>query len=628
MRWAAWLAVVLAFASAASAQQLPEPARPWEPVNGDARPHFTTVLAPGVAPAAIHVDATACPLAVGTPLTARYAWDFGDPRGKYNQLVGFVAAHVYDRSGTYAITLTVTDEAGHRASTVGSVTILPDTRWAVFVSPDGNDGNNGLTEATPLRSAAAAFGRLAGGRGRADPGHLILLFKAGGTYPVTDALTVRGPDVVVGRYGVGDRPVLMLLRGPVDERGHGPRGGISVDPKCDGVMIEHLAFASPYHPNADGSAPKVGLQAIFPRGRNVAVRECSFKDVDDAVNCNGNPTGLLVQDCDALGETDLRGYMIWGQGTDHAYIGNRVANSTREHNVRMTAIRRVLICGNDFANPDRSKVDPGDGTKGCIECHFGSWEYITGNHVTWGPIRTGPRGGVRDPVTTTTEWVVVDGNDLTNAQIRLDPGSHHVMVRNNVQRNGGNAFVEIDPPDDVGRVSGDLTVAHNTGIDSGTSGVFVRVWGRVDGLAVADNLFVAPQLHAGTASGAVNVNAGGLSGFTAMSHDVWPVPATFDPGSEGGVCVLMDAGFGHRRNYLTAAEWAATRPVDGDRFVPASPMPVDDRGIPIAGGPADGAAVPFPGTAFDHDGRPRPAGPQVAGAFEQTSGVRGSMPGR
>ncbi len=622
MRTALWIATTLWLATAALAAAADPPPPPWAP-TADGRASFTTLLSPGVAPAAIHVSGLTCPLAVGTPLTARYEWDFGDPAGLYDHLVGFVAAHCYDRPGTYHITLAVTDEAGHRGTAQSTITIAPDVRRAYYVSADGSDANPGDDEEHPLRSAVAAFAKLSGSRGHADPGHAILLFKAGGTYPADTTLTVRGPDVVVGRYGRGEPPVLLLSRGPPDAHGRSGHGSISIDGHCDGVMIQHLTFATPYAVPATAEAPKVGIAAITCRGRNVSVRGCTFHDVDDAVSATGNPAGLYVQGCDAPGPVDLRGYLIWGQGTDHCYLGNHAVNSTREHNVRMTNLDRVLIFDNDLRNMNRSDVDKYDGIKGSIEMHAGRFAYVVGNRVRDGPVRTGPRGGNGEPPTSATDWCVVDGNDLTDSAIRVDPGSHHTMVRNNVLHRSNGTFVEVDKTDGY-RTTDDLTVAHNTAVDTGTTGIFLKVWGRVNGLALADNLFVAPGLRVGTeGTAAVNVFGDTLDGFTAVSHDVWPVPASAAfPGAAGGVCVLGTSP-DKVKNYRTAAAWAAVPPVDGDRFATVT---VDDRGRPSAG-PADGAAVAVPGTAFDHDGRPRPpAGPQTAGAFERDAAGPGTMP--
>ena len=618
MRTAVWFSVVLGLAAtvARAQQDAPPAAGPWTPA-ADARPHFSVLLAPGVAPAAVHVNGLVCPLAVGTPLTAHYVWDFGDPAGRYNTLVGFVAAHVYDRAGAYPVTLTVTDEAGHTTTATSSITITADNRRAVYVSPDGNDANAGDTEAAPLQTAAAAFHRLHGAKRQPDPGHTVLLFKAGGTFPVVDTLSVRGPDVVIGRYGPPDapKPVLLMQRGKVDARGKGPHGSVTIDARCDGVMVEHLTFATPYAVADDAEAPKTGIEAMVGRGRNIAVRECSFRAIDTGIDALGNPAGLLVQDCDAPGPTDLRGFLIWGQGTDHAYLGNRVGNSTREHCIRTTVLDRVLIYGNDLANVDRPQKDDGaggktgdkyDGIKGCIEFHEGTFAYVAGNTVHKGPIRTGPRGGGTEKATSASDWCVIDGNDLDDAQVRVDCGSHHVMVRNNVVHDYPGSGIEVDGPDGAKRTSADLTIAHNTFVDAGPIGLFTKVWGHVDGITLADNLFVAPHLKAGVnGTAAVNVNGADLAWFTAVSHNVWPVPEV--PAKVKGGVVIVGTDGDRNKNFRTAADWAAMAPVAGDVF--AAHVDVDARGVPTAGGPADGAGAAVPGTAFDHDGHPPPGRP-------------------
>ena len=59
----------------------------------------------------------------GSPITARYEWDFGDPNGKYNALTGFNASHVYDAPGTYTVTLKVTDDVGRSTTVTQTVTV-------------------------------------------------------------------------------------------------------------------------------------------------------------------------------------------------------------------------------------------------------------------------------------------------------------------------------------------------------------------------------------------------------------------------------------------------------------------------------------------------------------------------
>src|SRR5690349_1048815 len=76
-------------------------------------------------------------LGVGSPLNARYPWDFGDasPGTRFNQLPGFSAGHVYDMPGMYLITLTVTNEAGEIGTAQQPVRVVASsvTPQAIFV---------------------------------------------------------------------------------------------------------------------------------------------------------------------------------------------------------------------------------------------------------------------------------------------------------------------------------------------------------------------------------------------------------------------------------------------------------------------------------------------------------------
>src|SRR5438105_4243123 len=53
-------------------------------------------------------------LGAGTPLTAKYDWNFGDttPGSRFNALPGWTAAHAYDTPGIYTVTLTIRNENG------------------------------------------------------------------------------------------------------------------------------------------------------------------------------------------------------------------------------------------------------------------------------------------------------------------------------------------------------------------------------------------------------------------------------------------------------------------------------------------------------------------------------------
>ena len=95
-------------------------------------------------------------LGVGSPLTARYQWDFGDLGSSYNRLPGFNAAHAYNKPGEYRLRLRVTNEAGEMDNAYRTITVLPDNRRAVYLNPWGSDDNDGSTPDLAVRTVHRA----------------------------------------------------------------------------------------------------------------------------------------------------------------------------------------------------------------------------------------------------------------------------------------------------------------------------------------------------------------------------------------------------------------------------------------------------------------------------------------
>jgi PKD repeat protein len=562
---------------------------PWRP-TADAKPAFTVLLSPGVAPCAVHVNALRFPLATGTPLSARYVWNFGDPGGSYNALPGFNAAHVYDQPGEYTITLTVTDQAGVEKSATAHIVISPDRRNEIFVSPAGSDLNIGTNPDAPLHSIGKAC--------KIMPNGCSIRLKAGCTYDADSTLKISKSDVLIGRYGDGPDPVVMLLKqaGPKP-----PHGFFSIDSGCNGVTLEQLTFDTTERAIDTAEAPKIGIDAIVARGRNVTVRNCTFLNVDNAVNANGSPMGLLVMGCKAPLKTGLRAYFVWTQGSDFVCLGNSAANSTREHIVRLTGVQRALIADNDFTNLDRRPADKYDTSKGTIEMHNGSYAYIAHNRVTGGTIRVGPLGLKEDP-STATDWSVIESNQLSQTYIVAYPGSHHVMIRNNIIRNDTVQAIQLQAPDEDGRTDGDIQILDNTAIDNGQSGAFLKVWGHVNGIDLRNNLLVAPHLKTGTSgAAAVNIAEPDLSSFSAIGHNLWP--------AFGSTECMVD------NKPVSQTEWDKMPPVQGDLFADVT---VDEKGKPSPGSKTEAAGVPLASVVFDLMGVRRSAHPTI-GAMEISS---------
>ncbi len=574
----------------------PATTEPWRPSENHPKA-MSILLSPGVAPSVVHLNGIKFPLAHGTPLTARYTWNFGDPGGRFNALPGFNAAHVYDAPGSYMITLTVIDEAGTTDTASATIVISPDRRRIIFVSPEGSDANIGTSADAPLHSLGGALNQ------KKLPDNCEILLKAGATFYADNTLKINHSNVVIGRYDDGPDPVLLLSK---QEGAKPPHGFISIDGRCNGVTIQHITFDSPYSVMETQEAPKIGIDAIVARGRNITVRNCTFLNVDSAINANGSPTGLMVLDCKAPLKTGLRAYMVWTQGSDFVCLGNTAANSTREHIVRLSGVTSALIAANDFTNLDRRPADKYDTSKGTIEMHNGSYAYIAHNAVADGTIRVGPLGINDEPPSTATDWAVIESNTLTNTSVVAYPGAHHVMIRNNIIRNDTNQAIILQAPDKDGRMNSDFHILNNTAIDNGTTGAFLKVWGHVDGIEMKNNLLIAPNLKVGTSgAAAVNIAEPDLSSFTAIGHNVWPI---FSGGEPGGEFLLNN-------HPISLATWLGFANVQADV---AASVAVDEKFAPPIGSAADGHGEPLAAVCFDQRGHPRPAHP-TAGAVEASA---------
>ncbi len=475
----------------------------------------------------------------GTVLNATFQWNFGDPNGNDNTLAGYTAAHVYDTPGTYTITLTVTNGAGGTATATQQVTIAASTRQQIYVDPKNGSDNNDGSQSSPVQSINQAMSML-------DDNTEILL-KAGQTYTVPATLHIANTNVLIGRYGNGNDPVLSRTVG-------GGVSTINIFSGANGVTIQNITFDSPYGVGANDVANKTGVSGIYIGGTNVAVRDCTFLNIDDAINENGNPTGVLVEDNTAPLTTGIRGYFDWVQGQEQTIVGNTVANSTREHVVRMVDWTNISIENNNFTNANRQSVDPSDYSKGCIEMHVGSYGYVVNNSVTGGDIRTGPLGLWGEPSTDTTSWCKIEDNQLTGTFVLEEAGSQHTMIDNNVFYSNSGADITISGENSQGMESSDVTIINNTAVSKGTGGNFLAVTGPATGINLTNNLWVAPNVQLGHyGAAAVSDANSGLSDFTKIANNVWP-------DASGGSASEVGSAF------LTAQQWNSLPQVQTDVF--------------------------------------------------------------
>jgi PKD repeat protein len=556
----------------------------------------------GIGPHTVHVHALASSLNGGSYLTARYEWDFGDDEGQYNELVGWNAAHLYENAGTYTIKLKITNEDGKSNTLSTQVTVVEDKRRTIYVDAvAGRDTNSGLSEGAAVKTSERAR-QLLGSNTK-------LLFKRDQRHVIDESITVPFHNVLVGAYGSGDRPLLWRAKG-------GGTSTISTYDKSNQVVIQDLMFDSPGAVKGN-IAGRVYADGIYARGVNITIRGCEFLNLDDAINANGDPRGLLVQNNTAPLATGLRAYFVWSEGSDQVFLGNESANSTREHNLRSSGTRRMLIAFNKFTNLDRSDVDPLDYSKGTVEVHKGSFAYVMNNELHDGALRAGPRGNTYEPASMITEWTVFDGNELFEHDLTIKVGTHHFMARNNIIRSNSSQAITIDVSDKWGRTVSDIHIVNNTGYTTLDKGRFLLLpvsGGNKGAITLKNNMWVTKNYHAGAnGSAPIFVYGKNLDMFKEISNNVWPKPAAFHKYGQGGIHYLW-TNSSDSRGYLDYKEWDAFSMVSDERYDNSA---LDGSLRPKSGTVAATAGEAVAGVFTDFYGRTRPLNGKVsAGAVQ------------
>jgi len=469
---------------------------------------IAVILSGSTAPCTIHVHALNIPLSTGTPLTARYEWDFADPNSSRNTLEGFNAAHTYDREGKYTITLHLAEESGQSRTFSLSIHVLPDTRRSIYISCAGDDSNRGQSPDHAIRSPSRLRRLLSN--------ETKILFRRGDTFSVSEPIMLSHSGVQLTAYGQGASPLLNWT-GPCNS-------GATMIPCAQTShdnVIENLTFdtASPANDHV--------VSIIGAAGTNLSIRNCTFLNVAYAINANSKPHGLLVQNCSSPLDAGLREYFLWLEGSDAVVLDNTVANSVYQHVIRASSYTRVLIAYNHLANLDRRNVEPLDFSKASITMQKGLYLYLASNSVAKGGIGVGPLGnddGLSDAAAR-TQWAVVENNTVDEASIELHHGLEHAIVRNNkVTRTDAPAF-NIDGYDDrYKRQVLDASILNNTATNSAPTGFFLRLWGKAENLTLVGNRYDAPKLlldnHDNAA--ALWTQPGAASSFRVIRDNTFP----------------------------------------------------------------------------------------------------------
>jgi hypothetical protein len=225
-----------------------------------------------------------------------------------------------------------------------------DTRM-VFVSSQGNDSNDGLSQVTPVRTIA---------RGKSLIRHGYpdwLLFRRGDVWDAPIGAWVASgrsaaEPIVIGSYGPGATRPLFRTGGA---SGITFTGGGSAPPTMDHVAVVGLEFyadardpASPTYVGP-GQWPSRGLQYLRP-GENLLIEDCAFRMYSSNIVVEGEGSGLR-------GLKIRRCVLADAYGLSGVYYG---------HGLYMYNAHNVVIEGNVI---DRNGWENGPGLQASIYTH-------------------------------------------------------------------------------------------------------------------------------------------------------------------------------------------------------------------------------------------------------------------
>jgi hypothetical protein len=212
----------------------------------------------------------------------------------------------------------------------------------------------------------------------------------------------------------------------------------------------------------------------------------------------------------------------------------------------------VLVHDNHFENPYTDT----NVQKGTLTIHEGSYIYVNGNTLKHGKVTVGPLGegdGLSHP-NDRTNFAVFENNDVSSPVI-IEHGTNHIALRDNVVHiSGGQAFEIEGWQGTYQRGVVDILLVHNTVIDTGDRGQFLKLGSKATDLCVMNNVFIAPNLNPGPFSaGAIYAKPTDMGSFKEVSNNVWPTSAGGSVNAIGG-------------DYKTPVEWNAMSMVTNDQF--------------------------------------------------------------
>ena len=316
----------------------------------------------GVAPLAVFFDASGT---TDIGITARpfhdleYTWDFNDPTaGKWaygaqpnvnsrNSATGPVAAHVFEKAGTYTVTLSVFD--GSNTVNTTQIITVEDPEVVFAGAKTACVSTSGTFAECPLGAARITTSDFATALGNISSTVKRILFRSGEAWTQSTGYTVSqtGPGYI-GSFGTGAKPHIQ----------------------ASGSAFSVVRFLADDWRILDLSIDALGgsgINAIQNNGRtqitvlrlDVTNTGGSF-DTDNGSSGGGvNADQFAVQDSTSVGLYVGPGMVnSWIGAQRFAFQGNHMDNQGGgEHVLRFFKVIKGVVAHNDAMNPAKDKHD-------------------------------------------------------------------------------------------------------------------------------------------------------------------------------------------------------------------------------------------------------------------------------
>lgn len=295
----------------------------------------------GVAPLYVFFDATSSSgLSEGNDLVnSDFSWNFDqndtDPNGNWEITKGMVAGHVFEAPGTYEVSCTLTAPDGTTDTETISITVTEFSGTTYYVSEDGSDGNDGLSEANAWQTAQFAFQQI--------DGNDQVLFRRGDSFSgLTQNLdNINNGPIIVGAYGSAEEEKPIII-------------------SDDGVVINIRNSSNirvmDLHIITTGEGVTTGFAS--ENSENILALRLEIEQTSNRTLYQDEATLLGVFDC-YLHDFGVLA-IFSGSSTRFSFVGNEVDNllgaPQPEHGMRIQEGEKQFIAHNTLTRLDDTKT--------------------------------------------------------------------------------------------------------------------------------------------------------------------------------------------------------------------------------------------------------------------------------